>query len=393
MNLSAIILAGGFGTRLKSVVSEVPKPLAPISNLPFLFFLIKYLKQQGVNKIYLSLHHMADQIINAFKDEAGVFFNIELEPLGTGGAILHNLNFIESENIIILNGDSLTTTNIKNMLLFHKQNNSNFTISAVKVENCARFGTLEINENNFITTFYEKKSINEKGFINSGMYIANTKFLLQSLQNINKTSFSIEKEFFENNNNLMAFKNETYFIDIGIPEDYIKAQTEIPQQIKKKALFLDRDGVINYDENQYTHKIEEFEFIEGIFELCKKFQEKGYLIFVVTNQSGIARGYYSVQDFEKLTNYMEDEFSKNGINITKTYFCPYHIEGTVPEFTSESEDRKPNAGMILKASKEFYLDLENSVLIGDKETDIEAGKKAGIKNNILFTGSFKDIKI
>jgi len=156
----------------------------------------------------------------------------------------------------------------------------------------------------------------------------------------------------------------------------------------KKALFLDRDGVINIEKN-YLYKIDDFEFIDGIFELCKHFQELGYLIFVVTNQSGIARKYYSEDDFLKLTEWMLTAFKENGIDITKVYFCPHH-----PEISGECHCRKPNPGMILDAAKEFDIDLSQSLLVGDKERDIEAGLNAGIKLNYLFdpNGDTKESK-
>lgn len=146
----------------------------------------------------------------------------------------------------------------------------------------------------------------------------------------------------------------------------------------KKALFLDRDGVINIELN-YLYKIEDFKFIDGIFELCRHYQDLGYLIIVVTNQSGIARNYYDESDFEKLTTWMIEEFAKNGIKITKVYHCPHH-----PEISGECSCRKPEPGMILEAQKEFDIDLKSSILVGDKERDIDAAIEAGICENYLF---------
>jgi len=147
--------------------------------------------------------------------------------------------------------------------------------------------------------------------------------------------------------------------------------------MKNRVLFLDRDGVINIDKG-YVHKIEDFEFIDGIFELCKEYQEKGYLIIVITNQAGIARGYYTEEDFKKLTDWMLNEFRKRDVIITDVFYCPHH-----PEFTGECECRKPKPGMILEAAKKYNIDLENSVLIGDKITDIIAGEQAKIGMCIL----------
>lgn len=150
----------------------------------------------------------------------------------------------------------------------------------------------------------------------------------------------------------------------------------------KKALFLDRDGVIN-KEKHYVYKIEDFEFIEGIFESCAYFQQQDYLIFVITNQSGIARGYYTNEDFSNLTNWMLKEFDCKGVKITKVYYSPFHPEYGIGQYRLDSWCRKPNPGMLEEAQKEFDLDLSQSILIGDKETDIEAGITANIGMNIL----------
>lgn len=150
-----------------------------------------------------------------------------------------------------------------------------------------------------------------------------------------------------------------------------------------KALFLDRDGVINVEKN-YVYKIEDFEFIEGIFELVRSYQEKGFLIIVITNQSGIGRGYYTEEDFHKLNNWMIEQFKQKGIIITEVYYCPYHPTHGKGEYLKDSFDRKPNPGMILKAQEKYDIDLSQSVLIGDKESDIEAGRNAGIKRLMKF---------
>ena len=146
-----------------------------------------------------------------------------------------------------------------------------------------------------------------------------------------------------------------------------------------KALFLDRDGVINIEKN-YLYKVDEFEFIDGVFELCKHYQDLGYLIIIVTNQSGIARGYYTEDDFSILSSWMIDEFKKHGIEIANVYHCPHH-----PDISGKCSCRKPEPGMILDAAKKFDIDLEQSILVGDKERDIEAALNAGIKSTYLYT--------
>lgn len=152
---------------------------------------------------------------------------------------------------------------------------------------------------------------------------------------------------------------------------------------KRKALFLDRDGVINVDTG-YVHSFEEFRFQEGIFELCISAQALGYILLVVTNQAGIARGYYSESDFLKLTDWMIQAFADKKVRICKVYYCPYHPLHGVGQYKCESAERKPKPGMLLRARKEFDLDLAASVLIGDRFSDIDAARAAGVGTKILL---------
>lgn len=147
---------------------------------------------------------------------------------------------------------------------------------------------------------------------------------------------------------------------------------------KQKALFLDRDGTINIEKN-YVYKIDDFEFQPGIFDLIRKYQEDNFLIFIITNQSGIARGFYSEHDFEILNNWMLDIFKSERIKITKVYYCPHH-----PDITGTCDCRKPKAGMIYQAIEQFNISAVNSVLIGDKKRDILAGENAGIGKNLYI---------
>lgn len=150
---------------------------------------------------------------------------------------------------------------------------------------------------------------------------------------------------------------------------------------KTKAVFLDRDGVINIEKN-YLHKIEDFEFIDGVFEACKYFQDQGFIVVVITNQSGIGRGYYTQEDFDKLTVWMVDQFKQNGIDISKVLCCPH-----TPDYGCGC--RKPNTKMIDDANSELNIDLEKSWIIGDKSSDIQCGLNSGIKNTIQVKSGHK----
>ena len=153
--------------------------------------------------------------------------------------------------------------------------------------------------------------------------------------------------------------------------------------MRKSALFLDRDGIINIDHG-YVHKQSEVEFIDGIFSLCKVAKAKGYKIFIITNQAGIGRGYFSEVDFFILMDWMREKFNQLGAKIDDIYFCPFHPTGGIGRYKVDSECRKPRPGMILQASKEYDIDLSNSVLVGDSLTDIQAGIAAGVGCNLLY---------
>lgn len=154
--------------------------------------------------------------------------------------------------------------------------------------------------------------------------------------------------------------------------------------MKRPALFLDRDGVINVDYG-YVHKAENFEFMDGIFELVAAAQKAGYLVVVVTNQAGIGRGYYTEADFHLLMDWVRVQFVAQDGEIDAVYFCPFHPEHGVGDYRRDSEFRKPAPGMLLQASRELGIDLENSVLVGDNRTDMQAGFSAGVGSLLHLT--------
>ncbi len=384
--MQAIILAGGFGTRLQSVVKDIPKPMADINGKPFLHHLISYLKSFGFTDIVLSTQYLQEKISKYFGNNylgINIKYAIENEPLGTGGAIINSLKYIDNTKpVVILNGDSFLKINYQKLIASHLQKNSDLTIVLRHMDNCSRYGLVVINDE-IITDFREKNGEQKSGLINGGIYILNPNLF----NNFNLAKiFSFEKDFMAKYLDKLrpnSFISDDYFIDIGIPEDYKKAQIEIPRIIKNKALFLDRDGVINID-HDYVHKIENFDFVSGIFDLGKKAIDLGYLLIVITNQAGIGKGYYSEEQFLELTKWMENQFIKHQIKITKTFYCPYHIDAKIEKYRQNSFDRKPNPGMLLKAIEEFNIDPKNSIMIGDKETDMMAAEKAGIGLKIIF---------
>ena len=150
----------------------------------------------------------------------------------------------------------------------------------------------------------------------------------------------------------------------------------------KRAVFLDRDGVLNVD-NGYVSQVDDFEFIEGAIDACKKLKEKGFLLVVITNQSGIARGYFSEQQFNTLTEWMDWSLADRGVDLDGIYYCPHHAEKGIGEYKVECDCRKPKPGMLLSAIEDLNIDVNSSILVGDKISDIQSGIAAGVKTNYL----------
>jgi D-glycero-D-manno-heptose 1,7-bisphosphate phosphatase len=156
-----------------------------------------------------------------------------------------------------------------------------------------------------------------------------------------------------------------------------------------RAFFLDRDGVINHDSG-YTSSKENFVFIDGIFDLCREAIQSGYLLIVVTNQAGIGRGYYSEQDFIKLTEWMRERFNAERAPLTDIFYCPYHPEHGIGLYKQDSFDRKPNPGMLMRAAEKHGLDMGRSIMIGDKDSDMQAASRAGVGRRCHYLTSVSE---
>ncbi len=383
----AIILAGGLGTRLSRTVSDRQKVMAPVGGRPFLDYVIKYLADNNFKKIVLAVSYHNEQIREHFGDSyknTKLLYSVENEPLGTGGAIKQALTLTTEKEITVINGDTFFNIDIDALYNFKREKNAPVALAAKRMPDCTRHSTLRIAPDGLILDFKEKKESGE-GFINGGVYVID--------KNIADTfpegKFSFEKEILEKRDDIFALISDEYFIDMGVPEAYFRANTEVPLIFGKNtfpAVFLDRDGVI-CKEKHHLYKPEDFEFIEGAPEAIEALREKGYLIFVITNQAGVAKGLYTEEDINILHGFMLRSL-RDITHIDGIYYCPYHEMGTVEKYKKASPDRKPSDGMIRKAvsdmkAKGIEIDLEGSILVGDKESDIEAGIKAEIGKNIL----------
>ncbi|MHB1946997.1 MAG: nucleotidyltransferase family protein [Gammaproteobacteria bacterium] len=226
--MQAIILAGGFGTRLRSIVTDVPKPMAPLHGKPFLAYLLEHLKEQGFERIILSLHYMHEKFQNYFQEEyqgLQLSYAIEQTPLGTGGAILHSLELADKDKpCFVLNGDTYVKLNYRDMYETHLSHQSLISMALRKVDDCSRYGQAMINTNSEVCEFRERGST-DAGLINAGVYLLSKNLFQYSVA----YNFSFEKDFLFKLLAMIkprAYIVDGYFIDIGVPDDYARAERE-----------------------------------------------------------------------------------------------------------------------------------------------------------------------
>lgn len=388
--MEAIILAGGLGTRLKPCVKNLPKPLAPIGGRPFLTYLLDYLYANGVHRAVISTGFMAEEVEKAIgKTYRGIVIDycIEESPLGTGGAIKKALGMCRDEYAVVLNGDSFFNIDLIEMKKSYEESGCPITMAAKQVPFAGRSGFIE-SENDRLCGFREK-GVDSAGLINAGIYFINR----NSLDCISEEKFSFEKQVLETGIcPISIFEDDGYFIDIGIPENYRKAQAEKDFLASKKirrAVFLDRDGTINHDTG-HLYKKEDFVFLANADKAIAEIKKKGYLVIIVTNQAGIAKKLYSADDVNALHKYIDGRLCEsNGVMADGYYYCPHHPEALVDEYRMQCSCRKPQAGLILKAVSDFAdigieIDLSNSFTVGNRCSDVFAGINAGTGANILI---------
>lgn len=237
MNSDAIILAGGAGTRLKQAVPDKPKPMALVNGKPFLEYLLNYIVRFGISHAVLSIGYKAAQIKNHFGNNFGrlkISYAIEKQPLGTGGGIQLALQKTNTENVFILNGDTFFNADLHEIEKFHVEKKAKLTVALKKVEDALRYGTVVINQNGCIVQFREKAAGERNALINGGIYLINKKSFLS---HGSPEKFSFEKDYLEKQvreKNFFGLPFDAYFIDIGLPETYLKAQTDFLDEFSEK---------------------------------------------------------------------------------------------------------------------------------------------------------------
>ena len=374
--MEAIILAGGLGTRLRSEVKDVPKAMALINSKPFMQYLLDYLIKEGVTKIIFSVGHLAEFIQNHFLDnykDCEIVYAFEKELLGTGGAIKNAMKEVTGEDVIIVNGDSIFIANLKLQFEAHQNTRAAVTMALKRMSNIERYGTVKLDKKGRVIRFFEKQPL-EEGLINTGTYIFNVDSF-QSLCFPDK--FSIEKGFFESYLDKMQFQGyvaEGYFLDIGIPKDFKRAQYEIgvfPKIDSSWTLFLDRDGVINKKrDDDYVKSLDELDLLPGAIEAISDLSKIFKRVIIVTNQQGIGKKLMSEKSLVQIHKYICKQVENKGGIIDAVYYAPHLV-------SENSNMRKPEIGMALKAKDDFKeIDFSKSIMIGDSPSDMEFGRRA-----------------
>ena len=363
----AIVLAGGFGTRLAHVVPDVCKPMAPVAGRPFLRFIMDQLAAAGFDRAVVADGYRHEQVEGFFGPAyrgMAIEYSPEETPLLTGGAVKRALSRCESDWVFVLNGD--TWLDVDFAVMEAAARNASRGVSAAiavkRMRDFERYGTVDVDAGGALTAFHEKCP-REEGLINAGVYL-----LRRDALNNMPEKFSLESDYFEcvvGDGALRAVKCSGGFIDIGVPEDYELAQTMLaPLARPWKLAMFDRDGTINVDTG-HLHEPEKLELIPSTVDIMRGYSEDpDYKVVVVTNQSGIAKGLYTEADMRHLHRYMEDELERLGVHVDAWYFCPHH-----PDYTGPCECRKPAPGMLLAAICDFDANVDDCVMYGDMPSD------------------------
>ena len=383
----AAILVGGLGTRLGERTKQVPKPMLDVGGRPFLDTLIDELVRYGVfDEILLLAGHKAEIVETHYaasvRGRTRIVVSRETEPLGTAGALVHARDLLR-DRFLLLNGDSLFDFNLLDLIARAHDGRVHMALRDGVVGD--RYGRVVL-DGDMVRDFIAPGA-GATGPVNAGIYVIDKSVL----DDIATLPASLEQEIFPGLARSGALRGTAYrgyFIDIGIPDDFARADRELRQQLRRPAVFFDRDGVLNHDSG-YTFETHKLEWIEGAREAVKAVNDAGYFAFVITNQSGVARGYYEEQHVVTLHRWMADQMALIGAHIDAFEYCPDHPDGTVARYCRVSDRRKPAPGMITDLVRRFPVDMTRSMVIGDKESDMEAAEAAGLAGHLFKGGNLE----
>jgi histidinol-phosphate phosphatase family protein len=382
--LTVAVLAGGLGTRLRSVVADRPKVLADIHGRPFLAYLLDQLAGAGCRCVVLCTGYLGEQVSRVFGRSYGpleIRYSQEQEPRGTGGALKLAIENFNSDPVLVMNGDSFCGIDLKAYWNWHCRQQATASVALTRVMRNERYGLVKLDSGDRIVEFSEKKTGGE-GWINAGIY-----FLSQELlRAIPKTgSVSLERDIFPQwvGRGLYGYRGAAPFLDIGTPEDFgvaenFFARLRLNESPRRRFVVLDRDGTI-IQECEYLSDPEQVTLIPGAGTALSELQRMGFGLAVITNQSGVGRGFFDLDRVNLIHQRLERLLATEGVRLDGLYVCPH-----TPD--DDCACRKPRLGLIRQASSELDFDLKESIVIGDKPCDIEMGRIAGATTFLVRTG-------
>jgi D,D-heptose 1,7-bisphosphate phosphatase len=380
-----VILLGGHGTRLGELTRAMPKPLLEVAARPFVDILVGEALRRGFTSILLLAGH-ASEVVETYAaarrvslpEGAELHVVVESEPLGTGGAVRNALNWLD-DRFLLMNGDTWFDFN---WLDLASAADEGAVITGRVVPVADRYEHLAIDSQGRVTAIMSRGEHVGEAVINGGMYIFDKADIAAY-----EGKFSIEADLLPRlvyEGRLSARVHSGYFIDIGVPDSLVEARGTIADQLRRPALFLDRDGVLNHDDH-YVSSSDRVRWIDGAAEAVRSANDAGVYVFVLTNQAGVAKGHYIEDDVLALHRWMASQLRRHGAHVDDWRYCPYHIDAVVPAYRQDHTWRKPEPGMLLDLIAHWPVDVARSLMIGDQPSDMAAAAAVGVAAH-RFTG-------
>jgi len=412
--IECVIMAGGQGTRIAGLFPDIPKPLVQIESIPVLEREISGLRKQGFKDIILTVSHMHEKIEEYFGDGKRLGVNIkyfvEDTPLGNAGA-LFKLRDKLSNPFLLLNSDAMFDVDFSRMLRFHKKHNAAVTLFTHPNSHPYDSGLIVAGSDGSVEHWLTKEDARPEYFknrVNAGLHVIDPSVLDKAgidPDTIGTTDaktgkiikVDLDRQILKplcGTGIMFCYDSPEYVKDMGTPERYsqvcrdFESGTVAAKNLSKpqKAIFLDRDGTINKYVG-FLREVDQFELLPDVAEAIKLINSSGYLAIVATNQPVIARGEVTTEQLTDIHNKMETELGKSGAYIDSLYYCPHHphkgYAGEVEALKIDCDCRKPKPGMLLQASKDYNIDLNNSWMIGDGENDVKCGQNAGTHTALI----------